>query len=216
MALDGPLAVTQKCKTSSNNRSIRDQNTSAEFVAIRNHDALVHARNGTGIAQQQGLERTATATESTMSKTNTIRWLSCVCVTLGFMASSLTAAAKTKISRWQRTTTHNVIKATSMTRFRVKLLKPAVLRVKRGRSTAGFKAYGGRDRGYFNPKLEAARGHAPGTVGHAQAVGRAGFYPDSIGLELQAGYRRGTIGYSRYWSNPSQGRDNRGGRTRSW
>lgn len=55
---------------------------------------------------------------------------------------------------------------------------------------------------YNNPRLEAARGHAPGTVGHAAAVGRAGFHPDSIGLERQSGARRGSMAYSRYWSAP--------------
>jgi hypothetical protein len=63
---------------------------------------------------------------------------------------------------------------------------------------------------YHNPDLEAARGYAPGTVGHARAVGRAGFHPDSIGLELQAGYRRGSIGYNQYWSSRGQGQSRRG------
>jgi hypothetical protein len=48
---------------------------------------------------------------------------------------------------------------------------------------------------------QAARGYAPGTLGHELAVRRAGFYHDSVGLEIAAGARRGTRQYNLYWSH---------------
>ena len=72
----------------------------------------------------------------------------------------------------------------------------------RGRSGSSSRGYH-RSRSYSkNASLEDARGHAPGTVGHYEAVRRAGFYPDSIGVRNKSGYPSGSSGNRRYWSNP--------------